>query len=238
MASQATIMVVEDDEASRVSRRQPAGGLLRGGVGGIGAQALGLLESARCDLMLLDVVLPDTSGFELCRRVRATDGLAQRVDPDIPMIMRQRPRLGADRACAASTRGATTTSRKPFHYPELAAGSRAVCAAAARARHAARLAGRGAEDRPASRARCRLGGQRVELSAKEFALLRTMAAEPTRVFTKEELLRDVWGLRARWAPPARSTPTPAACGASSDRAGRPVDRERVGRRLPAHGRGA
>jgi DNA-binding response OmpR family regulator len=35
----------------------------------------------------------------------------------------------------------------------------------------------------------------IELSAKEFALLRTLAAEPTRVFTKEELLRDVWGFK-------------------------------------------
>ena len=35
----------------------------------------------------------------------------------------------------------------------------------------------------------------IELSAKEFALLRTLAEEPTRVFTKEELLRDVWGFK-------------------------------------------
>jgi DNA-binding response OmpR family regulator len=40
-----------------------------------------------------------------------------------------------------------------------------------------------------------LGERKIELSAKEFALLRTLAAEPTRVFTKEELLRDVWGFK-------------------------------------------
>lgn len=40
-----------------------------------------------------------------------------------------------------------------------------------------------------------IDGRKVELSAKEFALLRTLAAEPTRVFTKEELLRDVWGFK-------------------------------------------
>ncbi len=39
-------------------------------------------------------------------------------------------------------------------------------------------------------------GERVELSQKEFALLRTLVAEPTRVYTKEELLRSVWGYRA------------------------------------------
>ena len=40
-----------------------------------------------------------------------------------------------------------------------------------------------------------LDERKIELSAKEFALLRTLAAEPTRVFTKEELLRDVWGFK-------------------------------------------
>jgi DNA-binding response OmpR family regulator len=41
----------------------------------------------------------------------------------------------------------------------------------------------------------RLGERKIDLSAKEFALLRVLAAEPTRVFTKEELLRDVWGFK-------------------------------------------
>jgi DNA-binding response OmpR family regulator len=45
----------------------------------------------------------------------------------------------------------------------------------------------------------RVRGARVVLSQKEFALLRQLAAEPTRVFTKAELLRDVWGFRARGA---------------------------------------
>ena len=49
---------------------------------------------------------------------------------------------------------------------------------------------------PASR-QVRVGETPVELSRKEFALLRTLAAEPTRVFTKHELLRDVWGFRCR-----------------------------------------
>ena len=42
----------------------------------------------------------------------------------------------------------------------------------------------------------RVDGARVELSQKEFALLRALASEPTRVWTKHELLRDVWGFRA------------------------------------------
>jgi DNA-binding response OmpR family regulator len=42
----------------------------------------------------------------------------------------------------------------------------------------------------------KLRGRHIELSQKEYALLRALAAEPTRVFTKEELLRDIWGFRA------------------------------------------
>jgi DNA-binding response OmpR family regulator len=42
----------------------------------------------------------------------------------------------------------------------------------------------------------RLRGRRIDLSQKEFALLRALAADPTRVLTKEELLRDVWGFRS------------------------------------------
>ena len=42
----------------------------------------------------------------------------------------------------------------------------------------------------------RVGERRVALANKEFALLNALAAEPTRVFTKEELLRDVWGFRS------------------------------------------
>ncbi len=43
----------------------------------------------------------------------------------------------------------------------------------------------------------RLHGDRVALSQKEFALLRTLVSDPTRVFTKEELLRTIWGYRSR-----------------------------------------
>jgi DNA-binding response OmpR family regulator len=42
----------------------------------------------------------------------------------------------------------------------------------------------------------RVGKRRIELANKEFELLRALVAEPTRVFTKEELLRDVWGFRS------------------------------------------
>ena len=84
---------------------------------------------------------------------------------------------------------------KPFHYPELAARIRAVLR---------RRDGRGCRGRCGSaswssirrRREVRVGGRQVRLANKEFALLRTLASDPARVFTKSELLRDVWGFRS------------------------------------------
>ena len=85
-----------------------------------------------------------------------------------------------------------------------------------------------------SHARWSSTGRRIELSAKEFALLRTLAAEPTRVFTKEELLARRLGLQADGLDAdARLAREQASAQAGGFRP--QVDRERVGSRLPAHG---
>jgi DNA-binding response OmpR family regulator len=83
---------------------------------------------------------------------------------------------------------------KPFSYGELRLRIAAIL------RRTQRRIGLGSlrigelELDPAGR-EVRLRGRRVELSQKEFALLRALAADPTRVLTKQELLRDVWGYR-------------------------------------------
>ena len=81
-------MVVEDDDATREFLADNLKADSYGVVAASSArQALNLLEIKDCDLMLLDVMLPDGSGFEVCRRIRDSDGLAQRIDPQIPVIM-------------------------------------------------------------------------------------------------------------------------------------------------------
>ena len=92
-------------------------------------------------------------------------------------------------------RGADDYVAKPFSYGELRARVAALLRRAGGGRATGRLRVGTLEIDPPSR-EVRLRGERVELSQKEFALLRTLAAEPTRVFTKEELLRDVWGFRS------------------------------------------
>jgi len=81
---------------------------------------------------------------------------------------------------------------KPFSYPELHARIRAVLRrAAARSRRGIVRVGTLVID-PITR-RVQLDGKPVHLSAKEFSLLQTLAGDPTAVFPKEQLLRDVWG---------------------------------------------
>jgi DNA-binding response OmpR family regulator len=194
MADGDTILVVEDDDATREFLADNLAADSYGVVTACsGRQALNLLEVKDCDLLLLDVMLPDASGYELCRRLRSADGLAQRIDPELPVIMLSGRTSETDRV-RGFARGADDYVSKPFHYPELAARIAAVLRRA-RARRERGLVQVG-ELRidPASR-EVRVDERKIELSAKEFALLHTLAADPVRVFTKEELLRDVWGFK-------------------------------------------
>jgi DNA-binding response OmpR family regulator len=91
-------------------------------------------------------------------------------------------------------RGADDYVPKPFHYPELAARIAAVLRRSRGRRERGVIKLGDLRIDPASRD-VRMQGRKVELSAKEFALLHALAADPLRVFTKEELLRDVWGFQ-------------------------------------------
>ena len=92
-------------------------------------------------------------------------------------------------------RGADDYVCKPFSYPELRGRVAALLRRADRARSRGGLRVGALEVDPPSR-EVRLHGDRVELSQKEFALLRALIGEPTRVFTKDELLRTIWGYRS------------------------------------------
>jgi DNA-binding response OmpR family regulator len=189
-----TIMVVEDDDATRAFLADNLKADSYGVVTASSArQALNLLEVKECALMLLDVMLPDASGFELCRRLREADGLAQRVDPQLPVIMLTGRSSETDRV-RGFARGADDYVVKPFHYPELAARVDAVLRRSKGRQGQGLLQVGELRIDPVAR-EVTLAERKVELSAKEFALLRTLAGEPTRVFTKEELLRDVWGFK-------------------------------------------
>src|SRR5204863_9252414 len=126
--------------------------------------------------------LPDASGYELLRRVRCADGVASRVDPDTPLMVLSGRSSELDRV-RGFDRGADDYVCKPFSYPELRARVAALLRRAnGRAAYGCLRAG-DIEVDPASR-EVRVRGDLLELSQKEFALLRTLVAEPSRVFTK------------------------------------------------------
>jgi DNA-binding response OmpR family regulator len=191
----ATLLLLEDDPLTRTFL---ADNLTADGyelvVSATLEDAVRELEFKRPDLAIVDLKLPDGSGLELVRRVRAADG-AGRLDPELPLLMLSGSGSDLDRIRGLE-RGLDDYVVKPFSYPELRLRIAAILRRSKLRVHRGLLRVGELEIDPAGRVTT-LRGHPVELAAKEFALLRALASSPTRVFTKEELLRDVWGFRAR-----------------------------------------
>jgi DNA-binding response OmpR family regulator len=190
-----TLLLVEDDP---VLRTFLADNLTADGYELLLAECLhdGLreLEYGRPDLAIVDLALPDGSGLELIERVRAADGVASRLDPFLPLVVLSGRASELDRV-RGFERGADDFVAKPFAYGELRLRIAAMLRRTHERQGRGRLSVGALELDPAARD-VRLRGRRIALSQKEFALLRALMAEPTRVLTKEELLRDVWGFRS------------------------------------------
>lgn len=191
----ATILVVEDDPPTRsfLVDNLTADGFLVIEAPDV-RQGVALLGSAYPDLVLVDLTLPDGSGLELLRTIRAADGLASTVDPRTPVLVLS-GRTGELDRLRAFEQGCDDFLPKPYSYPELRARIGALLRRADPRPVRARLRVGPLQLDPASR-EVRVNGRRVELASKEFALLRTLAGDPTRVYTKDELLRTIWGLRS------------------------------------------
>ncbi len=158
-----------------------------------GAEAQRLMETRFPDLALIDLGLTDLDGLDLIRRVRESDRIAGRIDPELPILILSGRAGDLDRL-RGFDRGADDYVVKPFSYGELRARIGALLRRSQRRAGGRRLRIGELEIDTVSR-QVRLHGEPVHLSKKEFALLRALAADPTRVFTREELLRGVWGFR-------------------------------------------
>ena len=190
-----TILLVEDDDATRTFL---ADNLTADGFDMLVADCVRdgrrLLEAKFPDLVVVDVVLPDAAGLDLVREVRSADGIASRLDPHTPVLVVSGRSSELDRL-RGFERGADDYVVKPFAYAEVRARIEALLRRAnLRPGQGTLRVGELRIDPPSRDVTLR--GRRIVLSQKEFALLRTLATEPTRVFTKEELLRNVWGFRA------------------------------------------
>jgi heavy metal response regulator len=134
------------------------------------------------DAVILDVMIPGRDGFEVCRELRATGS-------SVPVIMLTARDAVEDRIEGLDT-GADDYLTKPFEVAELLARLRALL----RRGHVVRperiaVADLFINTRAQSVAR---GGRRIELTAKEYALLEYMARERGRVLTRSEIAEHVW----------------------------------------------
>jgi DNA-binding response OmpR family regulator len=149
------------------------------------SEALELAERIRPDVVLL-------AELDLCLRLRRGEP-GRTWDRNVPVILLA-PSSDPVERVRALDRGADDVMGRPFAYEELLARIRALLRRSTASSAEVLSAGELVVDRRTRRVSVR--DTPVTLSAKEFELLAWLAAEPHRVFTKEELLREVWGFRA------------------------------------------
>jgi DNA-binding response OmpR family regulator len=182
------VLIVEDEESLRFTL---AHNLKREGyqvlTAARGDDGLRLAREKEPDLIVLDVMLPGIDGIQVCRLLRR--------DSDVPIIMLTALGGEGDRVAGLDT-GADDYLAKPFGMRELLARVRALLRRSGpRARPevgpSVVTAGDLAMDR--ERREVRRGGRVLRMKPKEFELLLFFAQHPGKVFTREQILDDVWG---------------------------------------------
>jgi DNA-binding response OmpR family regulator len=187
------ILIVDDEPAIAAAVRER---LEREGfavlAAGSGEQALSALDEAVPDMLLLDVGLPGIDGFELLRRIRAR-GLA------LPVILLTARGDEIDRVVGLEL-GADDYVVKPFSVRELTARVRALLRRAAEVAALRAQVSSQPEPQPAAgltidqaRRRASFRGAALELRPREFDLLAFLARNPGQSFSRDALLRQVWG---------------------------------------------
>lgn len=146
-----------------------------------------LLKEKKPDLVILDLMLPKMSGYELCRKARG-EGVTT------PILMLTARGQEMDRVAGLDL-GADDYVTKPFSVPELLARVRALLRRAQRSRDGD-LPGELHFDDVSidfKRFEARKAGKTVEMSRKEFGILQLLAARAGEVVRRDELLDEVWG---------------------------------------------
>jgi DNA-binding response OmpR family regulator len=158
-----------------------------------GAEAICLLEKERFDLVILDIMMPGKSGFDVCKTIRATD-------QNLPVMMLTAKGEEIDKVIGFEL-GADDYVTKPFGVRELLAR---IAALLRRSSHSNEnllkdspiplqfVIGKAAVD--ALEFKVRLGTQTFDLTAREVKLLQIFYANPYKVLTREQLLTQAWGI--------------------------------------------
>ena len=180
----AHILLVEDDRRIRTSLR-----LVLEDEGNTVAEAdsaeaaLEALERRPAEVAIVDLMLPGMDGFELCRRLRASNDIA---------ILILTARADSHDVVAGLEAGADDYMVKPAVPKELSARVRALLRRSARPSGPASLVFDDLEILPDAGV-VRVGGNDVSLTKTEFGLLCELAQSPGRILTREVLLDKVWG---------------------------------------------
>ncbi len=159
-----------------------------------GHEGLDYLRRNPTDLVLLDILLPDEDGFEICKRLRADDRLKS-----LPVIFLTAKSEEMDRVLGLEI-GADDYVVKPFSPRELVARVKAVLRRQERVAEKREVVESGALRLDTRTQEVSVRGRLVELSALEFKLLFFLASHPRHVFDRDRLLDEVWG-RDRFVTP-------------------------------------
>lgn len=152
-----------------------------------GKEGLEHLRRHPVDLVLLDIMLPDLDGFEICKRLRAEDRMKS-----LPIIFLTAKGEEIDRVLGLEI-GADDYVVKPFSPRELVARVKAVLRRQTRPVERQEVVEAQDLRLDARTQEVMVGGKPTELSTLEFKLLHFLAAHPRRIFSREQLLDEVWG---------------------------------------------
>jgi DNA-binding response OmpR family regulator len=191
----ARVVIIEDEEtiAGAVAARLRSEGFTVE-VAADGPSGVALVERVRPDLVVLDLMLPGFDGLEVCRRIQK--------DRPVPVLMLTARDSETDLLVGLAV-GADDYLTKPFSPRELVARvhallrrvGRAADSAAANADPAGRTLRLGRVALEPGTRRATLDGEPVHLTPTEFDILALLGDKPGVVFTREQLLADIWGYR-------------------------------------------
>ncbi|MEW6210673.1 MAG: response regulator transcription factor [Acidobacteriota bacterium] len=182
----AKVLIVEDDQAMAVALRD--GFEYEGyavAVARDGASGLEMALQKEIDLIVLDVMLPRVSGLDICKQLRA-DG------NDIPIILLTARGQEIDKVLGLKL-GADDYVTKPFSFMELAARVEAVLRRATRKVEKVEVYQLGDLTLDFKKCEARRGEEEIELSPREFKLMKYFIEHQGEVITRDQLLDAVWG---------------------------------------------
>ena len=152
-----------------------------------GEEALGLAKQNRYDIILLDVMLPKMTGFEVCQQIREFS--------NVPIVMLTAKGEDMDKILGLDY-GADDYITKPFNILEVKARIKAIIRRTARKGEEKETSGmveKGGMRLDCEGRRVYIDGREINLTAKEFEVLELLMKNPGKVYGREKLLQIVWG---------------------------------------------